>query len=347
VTRLATWTAGNSGDRAAIAFLLDALDRRTAGVAAGGRRSRTAAAHGPLEPATGRVAIPHRPEDAADVGEDLVHRLEVDSGPEAVLPVDVVSVIGALLRDEADGAIGRTAATSTAVSATRAARRPDTPPARSWTILERSGWWLQRRLGIVGDRWPDGARFAVGCRTTWTIRTATRPSGRSRTGRSGSAWPRTLAVRATETSPRGCASPVRASSGCSTGSWRARRAAGSRRPGSSPRHPSTNVGGLPTTSPTTSRTRASGGSSSSWQKLATRSACTPGTTRTPRPDASPRSATDWSGPRALPSTATGITTGTSAWTRRPPCSPTMPPDSDTTARSPSTTTSAPSVDEPR
>jgi hypothetical protein len=166
VTRLATWTAGNSADRAAIAFLLDALGiaERPVGMPAEGGDGPLLA-HGPVEPAAGRVVIPHRPDDARSPTAALVHRLEVDDAPEAVLPFDVVSVIGSLLRDEADGTIGAEGrdehgrvryAASTAAGTGAGGPLVD-------GLIERTGWWLQRYLGMRGvDRWPDGARFAVG-----------------------------------------------------------------------------------------------------------------------------------------------------------------------------------------
>ena len=151
MTRLATWTAGNSADRAAIAFLLDALGiagRPVAEPADAG--AGPLLAHGPLEPGPGRVVIPRRPEDAEAITDDLVHRLEIDDGPDAVLPVDVVSVIGALLRDEADGAIGRDGRDEhgrVRYAASTAARTDADGPLVD-RIVERTGWWLHRRLGI-------------------------------------------------------------------------------------------------------------------------------------------------------------------------------------------------------
>ena len=203
MTRLATWTAGDRGDRAAIAFLLDALgiaERAVADPADAG--SGPLLAHGPLEHGAGRVVIPHRLADAETPSDDLVHRLEVDGGPDAVLPVDVVSVIGALLRDEADGAIGgdgRDEHGRVRYDASTAARTDAAGPLVD-RIVERTGWWLQRRLGIPGtDRWPDGARFAVGLSHDVdhpdrypTVRALMHGPQRLRRA------PRTLAVRATD-----------------------------------------------------------------------------------------------------------------------------------------------------
>lgn len=203
MTRLATWTAGNGADRAAIAFLLDAL-----GIA--GRPVTEPAdagagpllAHGPLEPTAGRLVIPYRPADAEALTRDLVHRLEVDDGPDAVLPVDVVSVIGALLRDDTDGGIGREGRDEHGrvryTSSTAARTDADGPLVDR--IVERTGWWLHRLLGIDGaDRWPDGARFAVGLSHDVdhpdrypTVRALARDPRRLRRA------PRTLAVRATD-----------------------------------------------------------------------------------------------------------------------------------------------------
>jgi hypothetical protein len=166
VTRLATWTVGNDRDRATLAFLLDALGiagRPVADPADAG--DGPLLAHGPLEPGPGRVVIPYRADDARSLAPDLVRRLEVDAGAHAVLPFDVVSVIGALLRDEPAGAIGadgRDEHGRVRFDASTAARTDVDGPLVD-RLAERTGWWLQRRLGITGaDRWPDGALFAVG-----------------------------------------------------------------------------------------------------------------------------------------------------------------------------------------
>ena len=302
-------------------------------------------AHGPLEPGRGRVVIPHRPADAASLTDDLVHRLEVDGGPDAVLPVDVVSVIGALLRDEADGAIGRRRPRRARPGPLRRrARRPaPTRPARSWTGSSsgRAGGSSAGSGSAGADRWPDGARFAVGLSHDVdhpdrypTIRALTRGPQRLRRA------PRTLAVRATDD----LASLLR---GPHPGEfWVFDRLVES---------------------------EASRGFAATWFFASTPFHDRWGTTYDVAYDIADqrfRRVFDqlaeaghevglhtgyeaYAAPGRIaeererlvrrpgrPSTATGITTGTSARTRPPRCAPTTPPGSGTTARSPSTTTSA-------
>ncbi len=201
MTRLATWTAGGSADRAAIAFLLDALgiaERPVGDPPEAG--DRPLLAHGPVEPGPRRIVVPWRPDDARSPSADLVRRLEVDGEPDAVMPFDVISVIGSLLRDEADAGLGQDSrdehgrvrfAASTAAGA-------DTGGPLVDRLVERVGWWLERRLGIAGaGRWPDGARFAVGLSHDVdhpdrypTLRALARGPQRIRRA------PRTLAIRA-------------------------------------------------------------------------------------------------------------------------------------------------------
>ena len=162
MSRIATWTAGNSAaDRATIDHILTTLGIAHRWVEhPPGAGDDPLLAYGDIEPSARTLVIVPDPATSPFPPADSMTALD------PVFPFDVVRAVGAHLRDDTNRGVvhdardrrGRIQYDSAAATV---AGRGDEPVADE--LIASVGRWIEARLGIRGlDRWPGGARLAVG-----------------------------------------------------------------------------------------------------------------------------------------------------------------------------------------